>query len=667
MDLQIQLYFAAGLGAIAMGAGALLREPGRLRNRLFAIFCSALALWNLGKAAELSRFDLPVPWHVVFLLGACAAVPAGLHFILLVAGPTGQPLRRPVLWAYSVVAALWISAWTPAYDRQTAWNAVALVVFGSVLLIGVRVLLRHMRSLPPGVHRNAARLMAAGAAVGALGGLSDLLPRGSTGILKIGPAAVLVFLLVVCGVLLRHRFLDVEAFLTEVLAIVVGASVASLVLHAVFRLSGGGIFPLFIAVLLLIAVGGPVWRALLSGLRSVLGQGDPVAQALVAVSRELPRAREPAELWKAIDEGLRDLPGNLRVGIYLRSAPGDPFRPVFRSGPGPTAPAIESAGALPRLLEKERAPLTRHFLEVESTETWGERRQHAASALAQLQALEADLTVPLLRGDVLAGWIAIGGERLRHYPWAELAAAFLAVGNQALASLDRIEAQAEARRREALAAVGEMAAGLAHEVRNPLGAIHGAAQVLTAGRDGAKQKEMLEVIQEETERLGRVVGDFLEYARPAPPRREPVDVADLARRVLRSAEVAGLDLRTELQVKPEARHASGDPDQLLRAFANLVRNAGEATGPGGLLRVEVGMDAAGRITIRFEDDGPGIPAGQMTRLFQPFHTTKPDGTGLGLAFIHRVVEAHGGEISVEGREGLGAVFTIALPAAAETA
>ncbi|MBI1950892.1 MAG: hypothetical protein HYS34_05955, partial [Acidobacteria bacterium] len=411
----------------------------------------------------------------------------------------------------------------------------------------------------------------------------------------------------------------------------------------------------------------PIWRALLSGFRSLLGGGDPVAQALVAVSGGLHVAQAPGEVWKAFDAGLKRLPGNLRIEIVLRRAPAEPFRLAYRSDPDAATSRTEIDRGLPALLERERSPVTRRFLEVEATETWGERRERAAAALAQLEESRAELAVPLLRGDILAGWIAIAGEHLREFPSAEMAAAFLAVGNQALAGLDRIEAQAEARRREALAAVGEMAAGLAHEVRNPLGAIHGAAQVLSTGADAGQTREMLEVIQEETGRLGRVVGDFLDYARPGSPRRQAVDVAELARRVLRAAEIAGMKLRADLRVGDGAARALGDPDQLQRAFTNVVRNAAEATGPGGLLRVEIGRDEAGRITVRFEDNGPGIPPEQVARLFQPFHTTKPGGTGLGLALVHRVVEAHGGTLGVEGRPGLGAVFTIALPPAKEAA
>ncbi len=146
MTLQVQLYLAAGLGALALGAGALVREPGRQRNRLFALFCAALALWNLAKVAELSGLGLPVPWHVVFLLGACAAVPTGLHFILLVSGLSDQPSRRLLPYAYATTTALWVSALTPVYHRQPAWNLTALVVLGGPGIAGGRELAADLKA-----------------------------------------------------------------------------------------------------------------------------------------------------------------------------------------------------------------------------------------------------------------------------------------------------------------------------------------------------------------------------------------------------------------------------------------------------------------------------------------------------------------------------------------
>jgi signal transduction histidine kinase len=275
-------------------------------------------------------------------------------------------------------------------------------------------------------------------------------------------------------------------------------------------------------------------------------------------------------------------------------------------------------------------------------------------------ASDAELVVPLFAEDRLLGWLCLGGGEPDDYLRAEVAAALQAVGQQAVASLARIEATEEARRREALAAVGEMAAGLAHEVRNPVAAIRGAAQAIVPGAPAEDNAEMLEVIQEETARLGRVVGEFLDYARPASPRRDPVDLVETARRVVRDAGLAGLDLEIDLEAEDDAAETRGDPEQIRRAFENLVRNAAEATGSAGSLTIRIATRGE-RVLARFEDNGPGIADERIPALFQPFRTTRPDGTGLGLALVHRIVETHGGEIRVDGRPGTGAVFTLLFP------
>ena len=137
----------------------------------------------------------------------------------------------------------------------------------------------------------------------------------------------------------------------------------------------------------------------------------------------------------------------------------------------------------------------------------------------------------------------------------------------------------------------------------------------------------------------------------------------LLRSVLREASAAGLGLETELVLPVAAPAVVGDPDQLHRAFGNLVRNAHEATGPEGRLRIEGQATGTGLMALRFEDDGPGVPPEEAERVFQPFHTTRSAGTGLGLALVQRVVEAHGGRIELDPRPGLGAAFTVSLPVA----
>ena len=384
----------------------------------------------------------------------------------------------------------------------------------------------------------------------------------------------------------------------------------------------------------------------------------------MGTSRHLPTARGPAEVWGSIGDALRVLEGEARVTLYLSEPDERTYRAVYHSGGAIEAPVVPVEGALPRVLLEEGAPVTRVVLEERTRAGSRARRTLSTEALAQFRAAGSELAVPIVRGARLAGWIEIGGGLPERYLKAEVATAFLAVGNQAVASLERIQAEEVAKRREALAAVGEMAAGLAHEVRNPLGAIHGAVQVLLTETDTRRAREMLEVIQEETARLGRVVGEFLDYARPSTRRREAVDLADLARSALRSAEAAGQGVRATVRVADGTPPAAGDPDQLQRAVGNILRNAREAAGPGGSIRVDVAPEGSDRVAIRIEDDGPGIPTEALPRLFQPFYTTKPGGTGLGLALVHRLIEAHGGEVRVDARPDLGAAFTLILPALA---
>jgi signal transduction histidine kinase len=401
----------------------------------------------------------------------------------------------------------------------------------------------------------------------------------------------------------------------------------------------------------------------------VLRPEDPVSAALLQISRELPGATRREQIWKTIENGRRRLAEDVRLDVYFRDAEDDDFRPLVLAEPGSPkqaieGPAVDAGDPLAVWMERERRAVSRSYLERERGEAPREHGFRAGKALRRFDELDLRVAVPLIGGQRLAGWIGLGRTLGERYVTAEVAAALQAVGQQALASLERIEALEAARRKESLAAVGELAAGLAHEVRNPVAAIRGAAQALGPAATETQQAEMLEVIAEETERLGRFAGEFLEYARPASPRRQPVDLAGTARGSIRRLEASGLRIAVELDCASDVPPLPADPEQLHRIFDNLIRNAAEAAGERGRLRIEIRRAARQRVAIRFEDNGPGIQPEQIRLLFQPFHSAKPGGTGLGLALVHRIVEAHGGEIRVEGRPGIGARFTVLLPQAA---
>jgi signal transduction histidine kinase len=233
----------------------------------------------------------------------------------------------------------------------------------------------------------------------------------------------------------------------------------------------------------------------------------------------------------------------------------------------------------------------------------------------------------------------------------------------------RIEEQL--RRSERLSALGELAAVLAHEIRNPLGSIRGAAEILKDDyRPGNKKFEFLEILQNESDRLNRVVEDFLRLSRPQPLACAPCDIGNELRSVvmLVMAEAQDRGLRLGLH-GDEPLEIRGDRDKLHQAFLNIILNGIQSMPAGGSLDIDVRrqeqdpQDHPG-IRIDFRDTGPGIPEDLRERIFEPFFTTKQEGTGLGLAVARKIVDAHGGRIEVSSEPLQGTTFTVFLPSGA---
>jgi len=232
---------------------------------------------------------------------------------------------------------------------------------------------------------------------------------------------------------------------------------------------------------------------------------------------------------------------------------------------------------------------------------------------------------------------------------------------------DLTEVQEAARReklRERLVAVGEMAAGIAHEIRNPLASISGAAQVL-AGRSSLTKEErrLLRIVVQESKRLSGIVESFLTYARPPEPQWGPCDIARTLEETLElfthSPELSP-NHRLVRAIRPHGEPVLADEQLLRQAFFNLARNAVQAMPQGGTLTVEAFADG-GFYVIRFRDEGEGMDTAQLEEIFRPFRAFRRGGTGLGLAVVFSIVNEHRGEIRVESKKGAGTTFTLLLP------
>jgi len=230
----------------------------------------------------------------------------------------------------------------------------------------------------------------------------------------------------------------------------------------------------------------------------------------------------------------------------------------------------------------------------------------------------------------------------------------------------------ELQRREQLAALGEMAAGVAHEVRNPLGGIGIYASLLEQDLwDWPKQRDLCRRIRQGVQSLEAVVGDILTFAGHAEPSPVDVPLGDLLDQVLAQTEAlaSARDVSVDVDASIGSVEVRCDVHQMPRAVSNLVFNAIDAVEPGGHVRVSGhrartspgGGDSL--FYLRVEDDGPGIEPELLQRVFTPFFTTKHKGTGLGLAIVHRIAEAHQGVARAGNREGGGAVFVLGIPVA----
>jgi signal transduction histidine kinase len=229
-------------------------------------------------------------------------------------------------------------------------------------------------------------------------------------------------------------------------------------------------------------------------------------------------------------------------------------------------------------------------------------------------------------------------------------------------------AQEEARRSERLAALGQLSAGLAHELRNPLAVIRGSAETLMSKLTNSDPitTEMAGYISSEVNRMNVLVTRFLDFARPHKLEMQRAPVIPLIERALKAAHDRWPDARVEVerQFAPDLPEVILDGDLMERVFTNLALNAYEAMGPaGGKLRVEAApsSDSKRGVEITFEDTGPGIPAEQREQIFNPFFTTKETGVGLGLSIVSKIVDDHRGVIRVSSEPGKGASFQVFLP------
>jgi signal transduction histidine kinase len=413
-----------------------------------------------------------------------------------------------------------------------------------------------------------------------------------------------------------------------------------------------------------------------------------------------------------IDEMVETLLGGLErsrratsVAIFLRDQDGDGFDLVGSIGAAPPS-RLEALATRP-LLERLQTHVAISLEEV------ARERKETDSALLTSSAALGPLQGSVLLGvkaddEELVGLICVADDRVRDAFTPEEITLLETVASQIGVAIANSRVYSRMKERDRLAALGAMAAGLAHEVKNPLGAIKGAAQLLEE-LDGAVQadhssRDFIGIILEEVNRLDRVVGSFLDYARPHAGNPIPLDINAAVKRTLQilSSQRTDDEIDVKLELAEPLARVKIDPEQFRQVLINLMQNAIQAMDGRGRVTVSTSLrrltrtpwtsgtqgergttprdggsspsmarrsqtdEAVEVVEVSVKDTGPGISQKVKNYLFIPFFTTKEQGTGLGLAISQSIVQNAGGTIDVQSQSGAGTTFTIVLPSAGDT-
>ena len=285
--------------------------------------------------------------------------------------------------------------------------------------------------------------------------------------------------------------------------------------------------------------------------------------------------------------------------------------------------------------------------------------------------LRLALCFPVLSMNRLIGILGVGEKASGGVSSAEEAAFLDSLMPQAGIALENALLYKEQRERyrrmlraDRLATIGELAAGAAHEIRNPLTSIKSSLQYLESRCREETEKKLLGVALGETDRIDEILAALLSFARPSEIKKEPCDLVALLEEsvalVSIQARTKGVEVRTSFPQSPVVVEADGS--QLKQVFLNVLLNAVQAMEGGGTLTIEALRFESGRPLVRVTDTGPGISEEALDKVFDPFFTTKKGGTGLGLSICYTIVKAHGGEIEIRSRVGEGTTVLVSLPA-----
>jgi len=667
-------------------------------NRLWGIFSLAVSLWGFGGFLIGQTADPAVAmnWWRLAHIGVVLIPGLFYHFVTTW---TGRARFRHLLVVYAATALFLLANASPwfishmrkvfglfYYDSPPGILYIPFVAFFfGMVIVSHLELWRALRTPKPPAQRKLLQWFLGATAIGFAGGGTCFLPVFGLDVYPYGNFTLLLFPILMAYAFLRHRVMDVTravarglAFLTVYL-VVVGLP---FVVGQLYR-------PLWETAL------GPWWWAAPVIVMGILASASPVLflsmtrrleqrlwqtqrryhRTLIAASGGMLRIKDLARLSRLITHMVNHSVGLTNTSLFLYDPKEQRYSLCATRYPShlPLHLVVEQTDPLAEHLQGTRDLVLLDELEVA---VFARRLDPSVKKLEIIRdwmaKLEAKLIVPSFSTDKLLAFLVLGARRSGEPYATEDIALFSGLANQAALAIENAMFFEELRNNEAhmvqsekLASLGQLASGMAHEIHNPLTIISGESQLYLErfkGQD-AKVDELLKSIVEECKRAADITRRILRFAKPAPPE---VMAVDLKATMEESLTLAGYQVRLErverqVDVPDSLPKVKGNQNQLQEVLLNLILNACQAMGEQGGTLILSARAHDSVVEVRVADTGPGIAPAVLRKIFDPFYTTKPTGTGLGLFVSQRIVKSHGGTIEVESAEGQGTCFTIRLP------
>ncbi|PIW02391.1 MAG: histidine kinase [Deltaproteobacteria bacterium CG_4_9_14_3_um_filter_63_12] len=699
MDIQTQSSLLSAIVCLAIAISIQIRGRRSRLHLYFVLLNTVLAVWNLG--FFLQQVSDPAMGFRIAMLAALAIPWCAMKFFATFLG-TATKLTGVVTNTTAVVSLLLMPVIiSPLFDNRWV-NLLVLVYVFAVLYLCMFLIYKRLGATESRVESARLWYLVIGGLVAITFSLTDYLPKIDVFFPTVGTVFTVIFMFFLSQILVQYRLLDLTEFFGKiaVLGSLVSllAAIYGLLIYFVGDQPGTLFFTSLVASFVVLILFEPLRIFVEAKIaRYNLRERFDFGRQMAKLRREMANVLELGQMVTLIFGRFENMRRITHAALYLLEGDAQNYKCIGHVGPQPKSmlDAVSSRDFVDRLRDGET--LVREAIEDDIHELRelgsSQENENAAEGLGQLAKLEglmdlldeikAGVVFPILSDRRLIGFLTLWDARVREAYLQDELNAVQQVANQIAIVVENSKLVEKLQERDRLAALGEMAAGLAHEIRNPLGAIKGAAQLLQMD-DAADNEsaEFLQVIIEEVNRLNNVVSQFLDYARSERTSSENLDINPCIERTVQlvrnKAEEGMVEVKTRFATHlPQVR---GDTERLTQVFLNLALNAIDAMahsenkvltlssalgrrkepGLGGTLVRDV-------VEIRFEDTGRGMTVEELRNIFIPFYTTKQTGTGLGLPICQRLVRSFGGALSVTSQPGVGTVFTVQLPIVGEEA